>query len=351
MLPMIWTNSMPRTFLKRRHRNISLLSRSLLVEISSSSSSSSVIGASSQHHSSLTLMPSIRAMRTTLSYNGTRCQRIILMRGCAATSCSSSRRYSKATCSSQVAHNISSFDVHHCNTTNMLVRSSNSTSHFTPFNRQFYTQTHPQYVKEKKNDNINKRRLNDDNMREEISSSNNNNTNIDSGSSEKATAKNQMRSNNNLHSENDQAPQQQQVSFTTKTKPSLIIENDEKSSEPSIHDISYIPTSLQPYAHLARLDKPIGTMLLLHPCLWSTTLAYTPISIYDITTVTTLPNFISTCTLFAIGSFIMRGAGCTINDMWDSKYDKNVEMLLHRLVCQHLFHLVLMLLKKHCKEN
>ena len=110
MLPMIWTNSMPRTFLKRRHRNISLLSRSLLVEISSSSSSSSssVIGASSQHHSSLTLMPSIRAMRTTLSYNGTRCQRIILMRGCAATSCTNSRRYAKATCSSQVAHNISS---------------------------------------------------------------------------------------------------------------------------------------------------------------------------------------------------------------------------------------------------
>ena len=322
---------MQRTFLKRRHRNISLLSRSLLVEISSSSSS--VIGAS-QHHSSITLMPSIRAMCTTLSYNGTSCCQRMFMRGCAATSCSSSRRYSKATCSSQVAHNISSFfDVHHCNTTNMLVRSSNSTSHFTPFNRQFYTQTHPQYVKEKKND-ISSSSLNNSNMREEISSSNNNNTNIDSGSSEKGTAKSQMRSNFNLHSENDQALQQQ-VSFTTKTKPSLIIENDdEKSSEPSIHDISYIPTSLQPYAHLARLDKPIGTMLLLHPCLWSTTLAYTPISIYEITATaaatTSLPNFISTCTLFAIGSFIMRGAGCTINDMWDSKYDKNVERTKRR---------------------
>ena len=167
---MSWTNSMQRTsFLKRRrHRNISLLSRSLLVEISSSSSSSDVvIGASSQHHSSITLMPSIRAMYTTFSNNGTRCQRI-LMKGCTATSCSSSRRYSKATCSSQVTHNISSFfDVHHCNTINMLlVGSSNSTSHFTSFNRQFYTQTYPQYDKKKTNEDISSSSLNDNNRRE-----------------------------------------------------------------------------------------------------------------------------------------------------------------------------------------
>lgn len=31
---------------------------------------------------------------------------------------------------------------------------------------------------------------------------------------------------------------------------------------------SYLPRQLQPYARLARLDKPIGTWLLLWPCMW-----------------------------------------------------------------------------------
>ena len=33
-------------------------------------------------------------------------------------------------------------------------------------------------------------------------------------------------------------------------------------------------------------------------------------------------------TLFGIGAFVMRGAGCTINDMWDHKFDKAVGMSL-----------------------
>ena len=84
--------------------------------------------------------------------------------------------------------------------------------------------------------------------------------------------------------------------------------------ETPAHDISYIPSSLRPYARLARLDRPIGTMLLLHPCLWSTALA-APLGAF--------PDP-STCALFAAGSFAMRGAGCTINDMWDAGYDREV---------------------------
>ncbi|KAL3001142.1 hypothetical protein AAZX31_09G250700 [Glycine max] len=38
----------------------------------------------------------------------------------------------------------------------------------------------------------------------------------------------------------------------------------------------YLPRKVQPYARLARLDKPIGTWLLLWPCMWSITLAATP---------------------------------------------------------------------------
>lgn len=37
--------------------------------------------------------------------------------------------------------------------------------------------------------------------------------------------------------------------------------------------VSYLPSSITPYAKLARIDRPIGTYLLLWPCLWSTALA------------------------------------------------------------------------------
>jgi len=113
-------------------------------------------------------------------------------------------------------------------------------------------------------------------------------------------------SKNNLH---DQVLQESSESSHSK-------QEQEQPSEPSIHNISYLPPSLRPYAHLARLDKPIGTFLLLHPCLWSTALATTPLGC--------TPD-LSLCALFGLGSFLMRGAGCTINDMWDSNYDRNVE--------------------------
>ncbi|GMH67104.1 hypothetical protein TL16_g04592 [Triparma laevis f. inornata] len=82
-----------------------------------------------------------------------------------------------------------------------------------------------------------------------------------------------------------------------------------------------IPSSYHPYAYLARLDKPIGTLLLLHPCIWSTCL-------YASSTDT--PPSIQLITLFTTGAFIMRSAGCTINDMWDSEFDKKVERTKNR---------------------
>jgi 4-hydroxybenzoate polyprenyltransferase len=86
--------------------------------------------------------------------------------------------------------------------------------------------------------------------------------------------------------------------------------------------VSYFSSSLHPYARLARLDKPIGTLLLLHPCLWSTALATsTPMAAGQASMTATL----SLCALFGAGSFVMRSAGCTINDMWDSQYDRDVE--------------------------
>ncbi|RXK41357.1 4-hydroxybenzoate polyprenyl transferase [Tremella mesenterica] len=75
---------------------------------------------------------------------------------------------------------------------------------------------------------------------------------------------------------------------------------------------------VRPYLHLMRLDKPIGWILLYWPCAWSITIAST---VYHLPPST--PIFY--CGLFALGAFIMRGAGCTINDMWDRKFDAAVE--------------------------
>jgi len=74
----------------------------------------------------------------------------------------------------------------------------------------------------------------------------------------------------------------------------------------------YLPPRLQPFARLARFDRPIGTWLLLFPGWWGLALAskHWP----D-------PNLLL---LFAIGAVAMRGAGCTLNDIVDRHYDGQV---------------------------
>lgn len=74
------------------------------------------------------------------------------------------------------------------------------------------------------------------------------------------------------------------------------------------------PRQLQPYMKLMRIDKPIGSWLLFWPCSWSITMA-APAG--------ALPDF-TMLVLFGLGAFIMRGAGCTINDIWDQDIDKKV---------------------------
>lgn len=81
--------------------------------------------------------------------------------------------------------------------------------------------------------------------------------------------------------------------------------------------VEYAPNRLRPYLYLTRIDKPIGTLLLFYPCTWSITMAS-----YALQTPFTTPlTYIS---LFGIGALVMRGAGCTINDMWDKNLDKSV---------------------------
>lgn len=75
-----------------------------------------------------------------------------------------------------------------------------------------------------------------------------------------------------------------------------------------------VPAGLRPYARLARLDRPIGTWLLLFPCWWSIAMAAQPGHWPDLWLMI----------LFGIGALIMRGAGCTINDIIDRDIDAKV---------------------------
>eukprot|EP00940_MAST-03C_sp_MAST-3C-sp2_P001701 g1701.t1 len=74
------------------------------------------------------------------------------------------------------------------------------------------------------------------------------------------------------------------------------------------------PQSIVPYLKIARVDRPVGTWLLLWPCLWSQILATPAGSPVD--------PLLSL--KFCVGAFIMRGAGCTVNDLWDRDIDKKV---------------------------
>jgi 4-hydroxybenzoate polyprenyltransferase len=77
------------------------------------------------------------------------------------------------------------------------------------------------------------------------------------------------------------------------------------------------PAWSRPYLRLARFDRPIGSWLLLMPCWWSAALAAGVLG-----KVGQLPL---TILLFFVGAFVMRGAGCTWNDITDRDLDARVE--------------------------
>ena len=78
----------------------------------------------------------------------------------------------------------------------------------------------------------------------------------------------------------------------------------------------FAPPFLRPYLRLARLDRPIGSWLLLIPCWWSVGLTGIRTNHFP-----SLWHMV----LFLIGAFAMRGAGCTWNDLVDRDLDGLVE--------------------------
>ena len=80
----------------------------------------------------------------------------------------------------------------------------------------------------------------------------------------------------------------------------------------------YAPASWRPYLRLSRADRPVGTWLLLIPCLWAIALA----AATDPAGPRLADVWLATSS--ALGAFLMRGAGCTWNDLTDRHIDAAV---------------------------
>ncbi len=78
-----------------------------------------------------------------------------------------------------------------------------------------------------------------------------------------------------------------------------------------------LPRRIRPYARLARLERPVGWWLLLLPGWWT-------ISLAQVTRGGGWPD-VKLLALFLIGAILMRGAGCTFNDIVDRRLDAQVE--------------------------
>ncbi|RJE80399.1 4-hydroxybenzoate octaprenyltransferase [Paracoccus sp. JM45] len=78
----------------------------------------------------------------------------------------------------------------------------------------------------------------------------------------------------------------------------------------------YAPPATRPWLRLSRADRPIGTWLLLLPCWWGVGLAM----------MADAPRWFDLWIAIActIGAFVMRGAGCTWNDITDRDIDAQV---------------------------
>ena len=79
----------------------------------------------------------------------------------------------------------------------------------------------------------------------------------------------------------------------------------------------WAPSATRPYLRLSRADRPIGTWLLLIPCWWGLALAI----LHDKTPRLEDAWIAIGC---ALGAWLMRGAGCTWNDITDREFDGSV---------------------------
>ncbi|KAL0808784.1 hypothetical protein ABMA28_012464 [Loxostege sticticalis] len=130
----------------------------------------------------------------------------------------------------------------------------------------------------------------------------------------------------NARTHSTQSDQHRQKVVIETTEPKIVIDNkvlpDEKIlDEKTLQELW--KRRVLPYVQLARWDKPIGVYLLYWPCTWSIALGSIPGNV-------PLAATLQTAGLFLAGAGLMRGAGCTINDMWDKDVDRQVERTKNR---------------------
>jgi len=95
----------------------------------------------------------------------------------------------------------------------------------------------------------------------------------------------------------------------------------DRSDMPRGHWIDrVVPAGARPYLRLMRIDRPIGTWLLLLPGWWAIALAAPDGGWPDVRLLA----------LFAVGAIVMRGAGCVVNDMADRDFDARVARTAQR---------------------
>tara|TARA_B100000686_G_scaffold322852_1_gene377051 strand:+ start:585 stop:1490 length:906 start_codon:yes stop_codon:yes gene_type:complete len=77
----------------------------------------------------------------------------------------------------------------------------------------------------------------------------------------------------------------------------------------------YMPKTIAALFKLGRFDRPVGAWLTILPGFWGLTLSSPDINM----------SYWYYITIFVIGGFIARAAGCTVNDLWDRELDKKVD--------------------------
>ena len=95
--------------------------------------------------------------------------------------------------------------------------------------------------------------------------------------------------------------------------------NAQPADAVSHHWVAHLPARIRPYAQLMRLDRPIGIWLLFWPCVFGLVLGAAATDRLFIG----WRDFLYVV-LFGMGAIVMRGAGCTFNDIVDRRYDASV---------------------------
>ncbi|MEM9329821.1 MAG: 4-hydroxybenzoate octaprenyltransferase [Pseudomonadota bacterium] len=118
--------------------------------------------------------------------------------------------------------------------------------------------------------------------------------------------------------------------------------DDDKVADALRHSwVYHLPKWVWPYAQLARWERPIGWQLLMWPCWWSVLLGVIASELSVTSTIVSIENFSPSRVSFNfqkliplfltvlvplfLGAFVMRGAGCTYNDLADVDIDNQVE--------------------------